>query len=386
MGQRDYISSDGIIDDIKGIAYIPDLSRVKGHYIFASLIVTYRYGREEDEVMGLCFKKEMVCDRAQVYPNNEEDKMIELQEKLMQKLGEGAKPFTLQFPQLSPNSVMIKGEDGDTSQMGVSYEIRLQIGDSSDRFDQIQIGLKNSSVNMSIRKSQYTSSQYNGNLNRPTAKAEKKFLFSRGKLGLECNLEKEVFYHGQDIPIHLSITNNGSKSVKLIKICIFQHCELTMVAGSYNCMVAMEEIRDGCPISPGSNLNQSFNMKPLAQICNQKKGIALDAMLSKATDETNLASSSLAESGDPNDLLGIVISYFAKITLRCSGMGGKLEVDLPFKLNHPKPESLEADCLEELKKTTAEEQAKFNKKRKKIQAQDSVFVEKLDQSIENFTY
>jgi hypothetical protein len=43
------------------------------------------------------------------------------------------------------------------------------------------------------------------------------------------------------------------------------------------------------------------------------------------------------ETGDPNDLLGIVVSYSVKVTLRLSGMGGKLEVDLPFKLNHPKP-------------------------------------------------
>ena len=66
----------------------------------------------------------------------------------MQKLGEGAKPFTLSFPQSSPNSVLIKGEEGDSAQMGVSYEVRLHIGDSSDDF----VGAKKASVNMSIRK------------------------------------------------------------------------------------------------------------------------------------------------------------------------------------------------------------------------------------------
>ena len=88
---------------------------------------------------------------------------------------------------------------------------------------------------------------------------------------------------------------------------------------------------------PGSIFNQTYSLKPLAQVCKQERGLALDAMLSKEIDETNLASSSLAETGDPNDLLGIVVSYSVKVTLRLSGMGGKLEVDLPFKLNHPKP-------------------------------------------------
>ena len=49
-----------------------------------------------------------------------------------------------------------------------------------------------------------------GALTRPTAKVEKDFLFSSGKLSLECNLEKDVFYHGQEIPVNLFINNNGN--------------------------------------------------------------------------------------------------------------------------------------------------------------------------------
>ena len=66
----------------------------------------------------------------------------------MQKLGEGAKPFTLAFPQSAPNSVLIRGEEGDSSTMGVSYEVRLHIGDSSEDHG----GSKKNSVHMSIRK------------------------------------------------------------------------------------------------------------------------------------------------------------------------------------------------------------------------------------------
>ena len=49
------------------------------------------------------------------------------------------------------------------------------------------------------------------------------------------------------------------------------------------------------------------------------------------------SSSSIAETGDPNDLLGVIISYSIRATLVLSGMGGELVVDLPFKLVHPKP-------------------------------------------------
>ena len=150
-------------------------------------------------------------------------------------------------------------------------------------------------------------------------------------------MDKEVFYHGQEVPIHVSINNNSNKSVKGIRVAIVQHCELTMVQAQYSCKVARLETKDGCPLGPGANLNRTFNMKPLSQMCVHERGLALDASLSKERDETNLASSSLAETGDPNDLLGVIVSYSVKITLLLSGMGGELVVDLPFKLNHPKP-------------------------------------------------
>ena len=66
----------------------------------------------------------------------------------MQKLGEGAKPFTLSFPQSAPNSVLIQGEEGDAKAMGVSYEVKLHVGDNSED----HVSSKKASVHMSIRK------------------------------------------------------------------------------------------------------------------------------------------------------------------------------------------------------------------------------------------
>ena len=63
-------------------------------------------------------------------------------------MGDGAKPFSLSFPQSAPNSVFIKGEDGDASEMGVSYHVKLHMGDSSEDY----VGTKKATVTMSIRK------------------------------------------------------------------------------------------------------------------------------------------------------------------------------------------------------------------------------------------
>ena len=83
-----------------------------------------------------------------------------------------------------------------------------------------------------------------------------------------------------------------------------QHCELGMVNAQYSCKVARLDTQDGCPLQPGSNLNRTVILKPLAQNCYGIRGLCLDASLSKVTDESNLASSSLSETGNTNDLLG----------------------------------------------------------------------------------
>merc|ERR1711997_720302 len=153
LGQREFVSTNGQISDIKGIAHVPEQRELQGKFIFASLVVTFRHGREANKV----------------------------QTRLLSKLGEGAKPFALSFPQSSPNSVLIKGEEGDTSEMGVSYYVRLHMGDSSEDY----VGTKKATVTMSIRKSQYLTTD--GTVRSPTAKAEKSFMFSKGKLGLECS-------------------------------------------------------------------------------------------------------------------------------------------------------------------------------------------------------
>ena len=113
---------------------------------------------------------------------------------------------------------------------------------------------------------------------------------------------------------------------------------ITLTKG-YSCKIAQLKInsQDCLPISPGDSFNQTFTMQPLAQVCDQGRGLVLDAVLSRERDEANLASSSIPESGNSIDLFGIVVSYTIKVTMNFSGLARKLDLDIPFKLNHPKP-------------------------------------------------
>lgn len=352
---------------------------LKGRRIYAQLVITFRHGKEEEEMMGLSFKKELVLDRVQIYPPDKSKlgEETKLQSRLVQKLGEGAYPFSLNFPDLAPNSVVIcdnEDEDPSNRTMGVFYDVRVHLADGSEDY----VGKKGTTVAMGIRKAQYAS--FDMKQRSPTATTEKGFMFGSGKVSLEASLEREVYYHGEDIPLTISINNQSKKAVKNIRCHISQNCELSMVNGQYSCKVARLDSQDGCPVNSGSSLNRTIILKPLAQNCAGMRGLCLDAALSKVTDESNLASSSLADSGNQNDLLGIVISYSIKVKLVLGGMGGELETDLPFKLVHPRPDSDAATHLESEKKTA---RSKTDVKRRKFQAQDSVLKESLKASLDN---
>ena len=47
-------------------------------------------------------------------------------------------------------------------------------------------------------------------------------MFGSGKVSLEMGLEREVFYHGEDIPLNISINNQSKKAVKNIRVGAFR--------------------------------------------------------------------------------------------------------------------------------------------------------------------
>lgn len=87
------------------------------------MVTTYRYGREEDEVMGLKFSKEMVIATGQVVPQESKPEITQIQTKLLKKLGDNAYPFTFKFPDMAPSSITLQpGEDDQGKPLGKIYK------------------------------------------------------------------------------------------------------------------------------------------------------------------------------------------------------------------------------------------------------------------------
>ncbi|KAJ6642297.1 Arrestin like [Pseudolycoriella hygida] len=352
LGKRDFIDHLDYCDPIDGVVVV-DSEYLKGRKVYGQLITTYRYGKEEDEVMGVKFSKEMILAREQIVPMiNQKMEMTPLQERLVKKLGQNAFPFTFQFPQTSPSSVTLQaGEEDEGKPLGVDYTMKCYVGDTEE-----DKGHKRSQVSLTIKKLQYAPAARGRRL--PSSLVSKGFTFSQGKINLEVTLDREIYYHGEKVAATVVITNNSRKTVKNIKCYAVQHCEVTMVNAQFSKHVASLETREGCPITPGANFTKTFFLVPLASSNKDRRGIALDGHLKD--EDVNLASSTLIGEGKcPSDAMGIVISYSVRIKVNCGTLGGELTTDVPFKLMHPAPGTVERERVNAMKKMKSIERHRY---------------------------
>lgn len=95
LGKRDFVDHIDHIDPVDGVVLIePDYVK-EGKKVFAHVLAAFRYGREDLDVLGLTFRKDLFLATAQVYPPKSEDEvqLTRLQERLRKKLGANAYPF-----------------------------------------------------------------------------------------------------------------------------------------------------------------------------------------------------------------------------------------------------------------------------------------------------
>jgi len=337
LGKRDFVDRlDGIVDPIDGILVI-DNDYLKNRQIYGQVSTTWRFGREEDEVMGLKFAKEMVLCKDLLSPpmSKRQRETTPLQAKLIAKLGDSNNviPFIFNIPDTAPPSVTLAPGDSDTGRpLGVEYEMKALVADND-----LDRGHRRSTVSLRIRKVQYAGLERG--LKQPSTLVSKAFTFSPGKINLEVTLDRDIYYHGEDINAKVLVTNSSKKSVKGVKVMIMQHTEVTMINAQFARQVAHMESREGCPITPGASLTKTFLLNPSARNNKDKRGIALDGHL--RDEDVNLASSTMTTVTN-SDPLGFVVSYTVRVKLNLGTLGGELQADLPFKLVHPGPNGIEA--------------------------------------------
>ncbi|OWR44373.1 putative beta-arrestin 1, partial [Danaus plexippus plexippus] len=93
-----------------------DPEYVKDRKVFGHVLAAFRYGREDLDVLGLTFRKDLYLAAEQIYPPTSSPKrpLTRLQERLVRKLGPAAHPFYFELPPHCPASVTLQPAPGDT--------------------------------------------------------------------------------------------------------------------------------------------------------------------------------------------------------------------------------------------------------------------------------
>ncbi|CAM4596202.1 unnamed protein product [Leuciscus chuanchicus] len=341
MGRRDFVDRVGSVDPVDGVLLV-DPEQLKGKKAYASLSCVFRYGRDDTDVMGISFKREIYMATRQIYPplqDKEQGILTKVQDKLLRKLGDNAYPFFFEFPDNLPCSVGIQPSPKDSGKYcAVQFEVKAFCAESQNAKVR-----KRSTVCLTIRKVQYAPEQLGP---APCVQTTRDFLMSDKPLHMEANLEKQTYYHGEPINLSVKIRNDSNKNVKNIIVSVEQIANVVLYSNdSYNETVATEDSGDS--VDSGAKLDKVYTLLPLMANNRKKHGIALDGKLKH--EDTNLASSSIIKEGVLKEVLGIMVSYRIVVKLIVGGIMGTSEVgvELPFQLMHPKPEAVKESELED---------------------------------------
>uniref|UniRef100_A0A671MR40 S-arrestin n=1 Tax=Sinocyclocheilus anshuiensis TaxID=1608454 RepID=A0A671MR40_9TELE len=238
--------------------------------VYVMLSCTFRYGRDDMDVLGMAFRRDIFLSSRQVYPplqDKERSIHTKVQEKILRKLGDNAYPFFFEFPDNLPCSVCLHPGPTDVGKVNIII-INIQ-----------------SSVRLAIRKIQYALDKGGA---APSAETTCEFIMSDKPLHMRVSLEKETYYHGEEINISVDIGNSSNRNMKDLSVSVEQVTNVVLYSNDkYIKTVAYEETTDTVP--SGTSLKKVYTLCPLLDNNRERLGLALDGKLKH--EDTNLASS-----------------------------------------------------------------------------------------------
>ncbi|XP_042334236.1 arrestin-C isoform X1 [Sceloporus undulatus] len=348
LGKRDFVDHVESVEPVDGVILI-DPEYLKDRKVYVTLTCAFRYGRDDLDVIGLTFRKDLYVLTTQIFPpvpDQAPKTLTPLQDKLMKKLGENAYPFTFEMATNLPCSVTLQpGPDDAGKSCGVDFEVKGFCAENLE--EKIH---KRNSVRLVIRKIQFAPVNTGP---APKSETTRQFMMSDKPLHLEASLDKEIYYHGDPIGVNVNINNTTNKIVKKIKISVEQITDVVLYSlDKYTKIVCSEEFVEN--VAANSTFSKSYTVTPTLSNNREKRGLALDGKLKH--EDTNLASTTVLRPGMDKEVLGILVSYKVKVNLMVSrgGILGDLTssdvgVEMAVILMHPKPADNEfpglRDCL-----------------------------------------
>ncbi|XP_028838914.1 arrestin 3a, retinal (X-arrestin) isoform X2 [Denticeps clupeoides] len=339
LGKRDFVDHVDNVDPVEGVLKI-DPADLGDRKVWIQMTCAFRYGREDLDVIGLSFRKDIWVQCIQLYPPADHQPTISpLHEALLKKAGEQGHAFTFKIPTNLPCSVTLQpGEDDKGKPCGVDFEVKGYMAKEADNPNEKIV--KTDTCRLVIRKIQFAPNSTGAGPKQTVCRG---FMMSDRPVHLEVFLDKEIYYHGEPIPVKLKVRNESNKGVNKIKITVDQTTDVVLYsADKYTKNVLSEEFLE--TVEAGATFEKALRITPLLANNKEKRGLALDGRLKD--EDTNLASTTIIRPGMERDILGILVSYKIKVNLVAGGggfLGGLTSSDvtaeLPLILMNPKPKA-----------------------------------------------
>ncbi|XP_061194129.1 beta-arrestin-1-like [Saccostrea echinata] len=330
LGKRDFLDYLTHVDPIDGVVLVDPECVKDQKKVFVQVLGAFRYGREDLDIIGLSFRKDLFIATIQVYPPvvEQQKPLTPLQERLLSILGPNAYPFFFEIPPNTPSSVTLQqtpGEDGKPC--GVDYQLKTHLAESLDDKPE-----RLTTVRMAIRKLTYAPSD----VRAPPPKAE----LNKNGIKLEASLLKEKYYHGESVDVHITIDNTSNKTIKKIKLSVVQKTMVTLhvlCEEEQELKIPDQNFQEGFPIRAGqTGFCRMYHLTPLIENNRDKRGLALDGKLKH--EDTNLACSTKMSENLQKENSGIIVAYKVVIKLVLGFGSSDVVLELPFTLTHPIPD------------------------------------------------
>ncbi|XP_055936246.1 arrestin homolog [Argiope bruennichi] len=333
LSRRELIVEEGgVVRPIDGVVLTdPDLSAQHEPFkIFALVVLTFRYGREDEEVMGLKFYTEAILHYEQVYPSSSKSPrpLTALQQHLLKKLGPDAHPLTVSVSGHAPHSVGLKPARAyGGSPLGVTYDLKVFPGNRADEKPS-----KRNLVRLSLRCTHRSPAPFP---NPPAAALSRAFVFSSGKLRLEARLDKEAYRYDETLQVHVSLDNSSNRTVHRVRVTLVQYVNVCMFTnGRFKNIVGLSETEPGHPVRPGSCLSRVFHVKPTVHM-RYPVALAIEGGLSNST--VKLSPSTIPALATERNPYGVTVCYEVKVKAFLGVVDRPVCLRLPFRIIEDPP-------------------------------------------------
>ncbi|XP_037079563.1 arrestin, lateral eye-like [Pollicipes pollicipes] len=229
-----------------------------------------------------------------------------------------AHAFQFQVSSCAPPSVSLYPAKSYTgAPLGTSYEVHFFAGKTPS-----EKPLRRASVRMTVRLCQKPPPASGLT---PRNSVFKQFLLSGGKVHLEVSLQREVFTQTDSVCFRVVVNNGCKRTVRKIKAEVVQAVDVAMFkSGKFKSVVALVETQDGCPIVTDAAYVKDFSLQP--RVGSFKNWIALE----DSPEKGGRLSPSVVDSDVDWNSFAVHVSYYVKVKLLLSGVGGAVSVRVPF--------------------------------------------------------